>query len=214
MAKGTLWEMYEAHYQSLGLPFIKKAVKAMHYASVLGGGDKAFKDAIHRSNLDDPNLSIPNVEEMIKAHKQSPIYKELKRLLTHITKEWEGKTLKLPTGEQFKVKGFRQWKDKQTGQLIKRPGNLLTALSAYLQSYEVMLMSHLILHTRDLYKPLVWQHDGITIIPNTKQYLTLMQQVLDQATTYWLGQGVRIQLETTLMDDPPGSGVPLEHLIL
>ena len=189
MDKGTLWDMYEVHYKSLGLPFMKKAVKAMHYASVLGGGDKAFKDAIHRSNLDNPEQPISNVEEMIKAHKKSPIYKELKKLLSHITKEWEGKLLKLPTGEQFKVKGFRQHKDNGTGQLIKKPGNILTALSAYLQSYEVMLMSHLILHTKELYIPLIWQHDGLTIIPRTEHYLTLMQEVLDQATQYWLGQG-------------------------
>lgn len=215
MDKGTLWEMYEAHYKSLGLPFMKKAVKAMHYASVLGGGDKAFKDAIHRtrsvshrSNLDDPEQSISNVEEMIKAHKKSPIYKELKKLLSHITKEWEGKLLKLPTGEQFKVKGFRQHKNKETGQLIKKPGNMLTALSAYLQSYEVMLMSHLILHTKELYIPLVWQHDGLTIIPRTEHYLTLMQEVLDQATQYWLGQGTSIELEISALDreetDPRG----------
>lgn len=201
MDKGTLWEMYEAHYKSLGLPFSKKAVKAMHYASVLGGGDKAFKDAIHRSNLDDPEQSISNVEEMIKAHKESPIYKELKKLLSHITKEWEGKLLKLPTGEQFKVKGFRQGKDKKTGQLIKKPGNMLTALSAYLQSYEVMLMSHLILHTKELYIPLLLQHDGLTIIPRTEHYLTLMQEVLDQATQYWLGEGTHIELEVTAMDE-------------
>lgn len=200
MDRGTLWEMYEAHYKSLGLPFMKKAVKAMHYASILGGGDNSFKDAIHRSNLDDPEQYISNVEEMIKAHKQSPLYKELKKLLSHITKEWEGKLLILPTGEQFKVKGFRQWKDKQTGQLIKKPGNMLTALSAYLQSYEVMLMSHLILHTRELYIPLVWQHDGLTIIPRTEHYITLMQEVLDQATQYWLGQGTFIKLEVTAMD--------------
>ena len=61
-------------------------------------------------------------------------------------------------------------------------------------------MSHLILHTRELYIPLVWQHDGLTIIPRTEHYLTLMQEVLDQATQYWLGQGTFIKLEVTAMD--------------
>lgn len=199
MDKGTLWEMYESHYKSQGLPFIKKAVKAMHYASILGGGDKAFRDAIHRSNLDDPSNPITDIDEIITAHKKSPIYKELKKLLSHITKQWEGKLLILPTGEKFKVKGYRQWKDKETGLLIKKPGNILTALAAYLQSYEVMLMSHLILHTKDLYIPLLLQHDGLSLIPMSEDYINPMQRVLDQATEYWLGKGSHIELEVTDM---------------
>lgn len=194
MDKDTLWDIYKSHYEAQGYTFHKKAIKAMHYASVLGGGKQAFKEAIHRHNLDNPNELIINPDELIEVHKKSSIYKELKKLLSHIEKQWHGKELNLPTGEKFKVKGVRKRKDPITGEVTTIYGNLLTALSAFLQSKEVLLMSYLILKTTHLYTPLLIQHDGITIIPKDKNYLHQMQQVMDEACKMLL-PGVTIPLE-------------------
>lgn len=195
METETLWDMYKAHYEAEGYPFHKKAVKAMHYASVLGGGKDAFNQAIHRHNLDNPNEHIINPDELIKIHRKSPIFKELKKLLSHIEKEWHGKELTLSTGEKFRIKGIRRTKDKDTGEVTTHYGNLLTALSAFLQSKEVLLMSYLILKTRGLYTPLLFQHDGLTIIPRDRQYLKQMQQVMDEACSRLLDSDIRIPLE-------------------
>ena len=198
MEKGTLWDLYKTHYESLNYPFHKQAVKAIHYASVLGGGKDAFLQAIHRHNLDNPLETITNPEEFISIHKKSPIYKELKKLLRHIDRTWHGMDLNLKTGEKFKVKGYRKYKNKKTGELITCKGNLLTALSAYLQSKEVLLMSYLILKTRDLYTPLLWQHDGLTIIPKQQDYLSIMQSILDEACSKILSSSsISIPLEVT-----------------
>lgn len=187
VTRGSLWDMYKEHYESHDLPFAKKAVKAMHYASVLGGGPNAFSEAIHRYNLDNPADPIVDQDEFIRVHKLSPIYKELKSLLSYIQKEWEGKEITLPTGQTFKVKGFRRYK-RRDGTMVKDQGNLLSVFASYLQSYEVLLMSHMILETGDKYLPLLWQHDGITIIPWDKEdYLAPMQASLNKACENLLG---------------------------
>ena len=201
MEKGTLWDLYKTHYESLNYPFHKKAVKAIHYASVLGGGKNAFLQAIHRHNLDNPLEAITNPEELIKAHKKSPIYKELKALLSYIQKQWEGKIITLQTGEEFKVKGYRKYKDKKTGKVVTQPGNLLTTLSAFLQSKEVLLMSYLILNTKGLYTPLLWQHDGLTIIPKRVDYLEKMQSIMNKGCSKLLPNNIFITLEVTNMPD-------------
>ena len=197
MDKGTLWDIYRTHYEKHNYSFHKKAVKAMHYASVLGGGTNAFHQAIHRHNLDNPDELITNSDELIKVHKKSPIYKELKALINHIDKEWHGKELILETGEKFKVKGMRRYKDEKTGELKTDYGNLLTALSAYLQSKEVLLMSHIIIETRHMYIPLLWQHDGLTLIPKDSNYIHHIQTVLDEACCQLLTGNTKIPLEVT-----------------
>jgi hypothetical protein len=202
ISQGNLWDIYQKHYAQHGQPFHKKAVKAMHYASVLGGGKRAFQQAIHRYNLDNPDNPIHDWKELIRVHTLSPIYKELKGLLRHIQKSWEGKTLELPTGEKFRIKGFRRYKNKTTGEIVNRPGNLLTALSAYLQSYEVLLMSNLILRTEGLYIPILWQHDGLTIIPRCSDCIPQMQKVLDEICEELLSTQIKIPLDITYYDPP------------
>jgi hypothetical protein len=193
----TLWKVYQEHYESHGHPFHKKAVKAIHYASFLGGGNDAFEEAIHRFNLDNPDEPVNDTEALIKVHKKSPIYKELRRLLRHLDKTWHGKTLSLATGEKFLVKGMRRWKDRRTGKVVVDKGNLLTALSAFLQSKEVVLISYLILETHHLFTPILIQHDGITIIPRDSSYLEAMGKVMKVACTKLLGEGIIIPLDVS-----------------
>jgi len=187
MKTNTLWEVYKKHYESHKYPFHKKIVKALHYASVLGGGRNAFEQAIHRYNLDNPNEGIKDKEELIKVHKKSPIYKELRKLLKHIEKEWAGKTLRLKTGEVFNIVPSKRYKDRIRGEWVWTKGNLLTALSAYLQSKEIQIMSELILRTQKLYIPLLWQHDGITIIPLKKNWVEEIEKEMSSISQKILG---------------------------
>lgn len=193
IVSNNLWSTYQDYYETGGLPFYKKLVKAMHYASILGGGDKAFRKAVHQFNIyrglnGEPLLSVKEAEAIIALHKKSPLYKELTGIRNILQKEWCGKQLILPSGESFKVQPYRRYKDKKTNQYIVDKGNFLTAFSAFLQSIEVLLVSYMILRAGPFFTPLLWQHDGLTIKAHSEDTTSLMQEALNEACELFLGE--------------------------
>jgi hypothetical protein len=195
VSKGSLWKHYESLYTSAGLPFYKSLIKAMHHATLLGGGVNAYEEA-HRSynnhNPENP-ISIEMMSSIIDLFKSTDIYKELKALFKHLDNTLHNKTLTVLTGETFHVKGYRKYKDKSTGKVTTHPGNLLTVISAILQSFEVAMLSYLILRTNQLFIPVLWQHDGLTIKALYKNSVELMQQALDEFTLPLLNRSFKLE---------------------
>ena len=195
-ANGTLWAHYEEIFKAEGIAFHKSLIKAMHHATFLGGGkgayDKAWK-SYNNHHVEAP-LSREMMNEIEKIFKGTDIYQELKGLFRHLGRELEGKTVTVLTGEKFNVRGYRRFKDKDTGELRVSEGNLLTTISAILQSFEVTMLSYLIVRARALFIPVLWQHDGLTIKALYRNSVELMQEVLDEFTLKLLKKKFRLEV--------------------
>lgn len=197
VAKGSLWSHYEALYNAAGVPFHKSLMKAMHHATLLGGGINAYREAHRSYNNHHPEAPITGdtLERIVEVFKSTDIYKELKGLFNYLDKAYHNTSLTVLTGETFHVKGYRRRKDKKTGKVYVDEGNLLTVISAILQSFEVAMLSYLILRANQLFIPVLWQHDGLTIKALYSNTVELMQEVLDEFTIPLLKRSFK--LETT-----------------
>lgn len=191
--QGSLWKSYEHFFTSNQLPFYKSLVKAMHHATLLGGGKRAYKKAIHRFNLANPDNKIDETLEaqIVKTYSKNPIRQEVARLFNKLGNQLDGKQLTTMTGESMYV--VDRTKDLETGEMIE--GNVLTAIASILQSVEVTIISYLIVRCQQLFIPVLWQHDGLTIKPLYSNTVELMQQELDKFIPTILGR--TIKLETT-----------------
>jgi len=196
--KGTLWSYYKSHFESNGLKFYKGLIKGLHHASFLGGGKKAQEKILRGYNVKNKGKEIKEEEwkKIIKCFKDSEVYKELRKLFRKLSKEWHNKTITTITGESFDVRGYRKY--KENGVTKSNPGNLLTAISAVLQSIEVTLISYMILRSKELFVPILWQHDGLTIKCLYSNTVELMQEALDEYSKKLLGR--RIKLVATDLD--------------
>jgi hypothetical protein len=204
ISTGSLWDMYKEHFAAHGLPFFKKAIKPLHYASILGGGTKAFKTSVRRYNLeaelhniqhpDDlrPVLNEEGTDNYIEVFKLSPVYQEIRGLLKHLSNRWHNKYIMLPTGERFAVESysFVKGEDGKTRRVL---GNFLSVYSSYLQSVEVSLMSYLIVDCHEYFTPLLWQHDGLTIKCHDDSTLDRLKASLNDACILFTN-GVQIPL--------------------
>jgi hypothetical protein len=199
---GSLWDMYKAHFKSLGLEFHKKAVKPLHYASILGGGVNAFTKGIHRYNLeaelhnvrypDDLWSSIDDVDGYIEAFKKAPIYLEIRALLRYLGKQWDRKYITLPTGERHAVELY-SYVEGPNGKKERVMGNFLSVYSAYLQSVEVSIMSFLIVDCHKYFTPVLLQHDGLTIKCHDDTTLDRLKASLHDACVLFMN-GIQIPL--------------------
>jgi hypothetical protein len=194
-SKGSLWSHYEGLFKNKGVPFYKSLVKAMHHATLLGGGMNAYFQAHKSYNNHHPDkpISGEEMDSIIKVFKSTDIYRELKGLFSWLGKSMDGKYITVLTGESFQVKGYRKYKDKRTGKVTVDEGNLLTAIAAILQSFEVAMLSYLILRTNNLFIPILWQHDGLTIKALYSNTVELMQKVLDEFTLPLLGRSFKLE---------------------
>jgi hypothetical protein len=198
VAKGSLWSHYETIYNAAGVPFYKSLMKAMHHATLLGGGVNAYREAHHSYNNHHPGAPITGdtLERIVGVFKSTDIYKELKALFNYLDKAYHNTSLTVLTGETFHVKGYRRRKDKKTGKVYADEGNLLTVISAILQSFEVSMLSYLILRANQLFVPVLWQHDGLTIKALYSNTVELMQEVLDEFTVPLLKRSFRLETTT------------------
>lgn len=180
LSKGTLWDYYRRVFESAGIPFYKDIVKGFHYSTFLCGGKKALYDTCHKYNnkvSKKHRLSKEDQDKIVKCFRNSPICKELKALHRKLCKEWNGTRKVTLTGESFIVKETNWAKLKKTG---INDGNFPTVLSAILQAYEVSLMSYVVLRTQNLFKPVLWQHDGVTIYPIQDDTVEKMQEAVNE----------------------------------
>jgi hypothetical protein len=167
----------------------------MHHATLLGGGVNAYMEArrsYNNQHVTDP-ISLEVMERIINLFKSTDIYRELKGLFKHLDKTLHNKSLRVMTGETFHVTGYRRHKNKKTGEVTVDKGNLLTVISAILQSFEVAMLSYLILRTNNLFIPILWQHDGLTIKALYSNTVELMQLALDEFTIPLLGRSFKLE---------------------
>lgn len=197
VSTGSLWDHYESLFLNASVPFYKSLIKAMHYATLLGGGLRAYRKAFHNYNIHNPLVPISkeDFELIVTLFEQTDICKELKALFRFLSHDLSGKTVTTLTGESFDVRPYRRYKVK--GELIVDEGNLLTTISAILQSIEVSIISYLIVSCKDLFIPVLWQHDGLTIKALYSNTVELMQGAIDEFTTKLLGR--TIKLESTIL---------------
>lgn len=197
VAKGSLWSHYEGIYREEGVPYYKSLMKAMHHATLLGGGMNAYREAHRTYNNHHPEAPITGetLERIIEVFKATDIYKELKGLFKHLDRTYHKTSITVLTGERFQVRGYRRRKDKKTGKVYTDKGNLLTVIAAILQSFEVAMLSYLILRANQLFIPVLWQHDGLTIKALYSNTVEMMQEVLDEFTLPLLHRSFK--LETT-----------------
>jgi len=190
LSKGSIWKYYEKEYKKEGVKFNKKIVKGLHHATFLGGGKEAYKKVIEKEGKE---LSKEEKEKVIEVFQRTEIYKEIKGLFRELDKEWHGKNITTLTGESFNVRGYRKRKNKKTGKVEVDEGNLLTAIAAVLQSIEVSIMSYIILRCREIFVPILWQHDGLTIKCLYSNTVELMQEALDEYTERMLGRKIKLE---------------------
>jgi hypothetical protein len=179
MDKGSLWDYYKDYFFQHNLPFYKGFIKALHHATFLTGGQKAYSNAWQRYNNLHPDAIIQKTEydAIIKVFIKCPVCLELKALFKLLRSKWVGKVLTCPTGESFLVKDTNWALFKKEG--IDN-GNFPTALAALLQSLEVSLLSYLIIRCQALFVPILWQHDGITIKALYSNTVELMQVAVNE----------------------------------
>lgn len=188
--KGSLWEYYEEYYKEKGLKFYKKLIKSLHHATFLGGGKPAYKKALERYNQSsETKIENEEYEEIVKEFKNTEIYKELKELYKNLKKEWVNKVLICPTGEKFLVKET-DWKVKKEKGIDT--GNFGTVLSAYLQSIEVLIISYLIVRCEEIFIPILWQHDGLTIKCLYKNSEELIKETLNEFCDRYLNRRLKL----------------------
>jgi len=166
LEEDSLWQLYANHFEEKNQPFIKKAVKPMHYATVLGGGLPALTKSISKFVGD----AITDAKAFIDTFRSTSIYKELKSLLRHLTGAWASTTLVLCNQEELVVNTSKT-----------EHNNLLTALAAFLQNIETLIMTAVINEVHPYVEILLWQHDGLTVIPKVDNWQELLQQALDKA---------------------------------
>jgi hypothetical protein len=194
VANSSLWKHYESIFNEKGLTFHKDLIKAMHHATLLGGGIKAYTEALRIYNKRNLNqISKEEFDNIVQVFKLTDIYKELKALFRYLDKTLHNTTVTVLTGEKFYVKGYRKYKDKTTGNIRVDEGNLLTVISAILQSFEVAMLSYLILRANQLFVPILWQHDGLTIRALYSNTVELMQEALDEFTIPLLGRSFTLE---------------------
>ena len=195
MDKGSLWDYYKSYFSQHKLPFYKGFVKSLHHATFLTGGKNAYRNAWQRYNNLHPDALIQKVEydALIKAFLKCPVCLELKALFKSLRTTWVGKVLTVPTGESFLVKDTNWALLKKDG---IDTGNFPTALAALLQSLEVSLLSYLIIRCQNLFVPILWQHDGLTIKALYSNTVELMQVAVNEFCEQYL-KGAR-QLKLTV----------------
>lgn len=194
ISKGSLWNAYQHLFQEAGLTFYKSLIKAMHHATMLGGGLKAYKKACHVYNNHHPKTTINDTdfEAIYKVFIVSPFYKEIKSLFRWLSSSLDEKKVTLPTGETIIARKFRNLGKDKKGVMRTDEGNMLTVISGILQSVEVSIISYMIIRTHHLYVPILWQHDGLTIkslYPNTVE---LMQEAVDEYCMSQLGRTIKL----------------------
>lgn len=189
----SLWDFYADLYKENSVPFYKSLIKTLHHATFLSGGQPAYQRAFHIFNKSNKKLNKIQFDEILKVFKNSSIYKEIKGLFKSLRNEWSGKILVCPTGESFLVEKTNWYLKKKKG---IDTGNFPTALSAYLQSFEVLLLSDLIVRCQELFLPILWQHDGLTIKCLYSNTVELMQECINQFCTLYLN-GRNLKLVST-----------------
>jgi len=195
LSKGSLWSSYEELYKEAGVKFHKSLIKAMHHATFLGGGTKAYQKAVNTYNNHHPDsvLSKEEYEAIVKVFISSPFYREVRSLFRWLTKEFDGKRITLPTGEQIVARKFRNLgRDKKTGVMKKDEGNMLTVIAGILQSIEVSIISYMIIKTHHSYVPILWQHDGLTIKALEDNVVEEMQKAVDEYCIPRLGRSIKL----------------------
>jgi hypothetical protein len=197
VSTGFLWNHYESLFTNVSVPFHKSLIKTMHHATLLGGGLRAYRKAFHNYNTHNPLAPIfkEDFKFIVTLFEQTDICKELKALFRFLSHYLSGKTVTTLTGESFDVRPYRRYRVK--GKLIVDEGNLLTTISAILQSIEVSIISYLIVSCKDLFIPVLWQHDGLTIKALYSNTVEFMQGAIDEFTTKLLGR--TIKLESTIL---------------
>lgn len=176
--RDSIWKEYEAYFKSKDCVFNKPVVKAFHYATILGGGKAAYREAIKKLRKDGIVLNEDESSEVIGVYNSHPVVREMKAF---INKWGRGtKEITYPTGETHEVIQPICILNPSTGKkdLQYLNSNVLKVFSGLLRAWEMILISYVGLSHPEAFTILLHQHDGITVVEHVPNAFQLAQEAM------------------------------------
>ena len=177
--RGKIWVEYEEYFRERGVVYNKGVVKAMHYATVLGGGEKAYREAIKR--LKREGIEIGGEEDkVIEVYKKHPVVREMKGFINRWGYRNEGKEVIYPNGERHIVRGPKVV--KVNGKKVRdyRESNVLKVFSGILRAWEMVLIGYVGLSNPQAFTVILHQHDGVTVVEREENAFELAQRAMGE----------------------------------
>lgn len=178
--RNSIWKDYEEYFISKSCPFNKPIIKAFHYATILGGGTKAYRQALSKSIKDGIIITPQDADQLIKVYKSHPVVREMKAFIN----KWGyfNTSVTYPTGESHTIILPTTIIDKETGKKVRdfTNSNTLQVFSGLLRAWEMVLISYVGLSHPEAFSILLHQHDGITVVEHLPNAFELAQEALTE----------------------------------
>jgi hypothetical protein len=178
--KDSIWKDYEKYFTANGCTFNKSVVKAFHYATVLGGGKQAYKDALKKLVKEGIKLTEEEAKQYIGVFSKHPVVKEMKSFVNKWGYWNKKKQIDYPNGENHALILPVLVTNPSTGKKIKdyTNSNVLKVFSGLLRAWEMVLISYVGLSHPEAFTILLHQHDGITVVEDIPNAFELAQEAM------------------------------------
>lgn len=176
----SIWKDYEEYFTANECTFNKSVVKAFHYATVLGGGKQAYKEALKKLVKEGIKLTEEEAKQYIGVFNSHPVVKEMKGFINQWGYWNKKKQIEYPNGESHDLILPVLVTNPSTGKKVKdyANSNVLKVFSGLLRAWEMVLISYVGLSHPEAFTILLHQHDGITVVEDVPNAFELAQEAM------------------------------------
>ena len=176
----SIWKDYEKYFTANECTFNKSVVKAFHYATILGGGKQAYKEALKKLVKEGIKLTEDEASQYIGLFSKHPVVKEMKGFIIQWGYWNKNKQIRYPNGESQTVILPKTVTNPSTGKKVKdyANSNVLKVFSGLLRAWEMVLISYVGLSHPEAFTILLHQHDGITVVEDVPNAFELAQEAM------------------------------------
>lgn len=176
----SIWKDYEDYFINNKCTFNKSVVKAFHYATVLGGGKQAYKEALKKLVKEGIKLTEGEAKQYISIFSSHPVVKEMKGFINQWGYWNKKKQIEYPNGESHDLILPKTVTNPSTGKKVKdyTNSNVLKVFSGLLRAWEMVLISYVGLSHPEAFTILLHQHDGITVVEDIPNAFELAQEAM------------------------------------
>lgn len=176
----SIWKDYEKYFTANECTFNKSVVKAFHYATILGGGKQAYKEALKKLIKEGIKLTEDEASQYIGLFSKHPVVKEMKGFIIQWGYWNKNKQVRYPNGESQTVILPKTVTNPSTGKKVKdyANSNVLKVFSGLLRAWEMVLISYVGLSHPEAFTILLHQHDGITVVEDVPNAFELAQEAM------------------------------------
>lgn len=176
----SIWKDYEKYFTANECTFNKSVVKAFHYATILGGGKQAYKEALKKLVKEGIKLTEDEASQYIGLFSKHPVVKEMKGFIIQWGYWNKNKQVRYPNGESQTVILPKTVTNPSTGKKVKdyANSNVLKVFSGLLRAWEMVLISYVGLSHPEAFTILLHQHDGITVVEDVPNAFELAQEAM------------------------------------